>query len=169
MDHGKVFQTFQTVKQFGQIKFLSKVTVVLKSKSRSKKWSFTCDKLASVKRLGFLQTSSFCDGWPPLKGFAGLVDLCHLSQAGWSQSGLLFTPGKISRISSCRFRLWTLPLMALWYSEPQLYSVSIYFMSRFASPGFYAHFLISACADLMEESPLKYRRIKYCGLSLMRR
>ena len=96
--------------------------------------------------------------------WVGDIGIFH-KQVGVSH---LFPPGKISRVSSCRFRLELLPLMALWYPVPKLFWWA-FNISRFCFMIYHIMMLsYICCADLMEELPWN-TRIKYCGLSLMRR
>jgi len=79
MVYRKVFQTFQTVKHFGQIKFLSKVLWCLNFVSRSKSeyhvWLF-----ASVWRLGFFADFKlFGVRWPNRIGFAELATVASFT------------------------------------------------------------------------------------------
>ena len=60
-----------------------------------------------------------------LKGFAELAGLCHQSQAGWCQ--ILFTPGKISSTSSCRFRLEPEHSLS-WHFDPRAQTLSVSFI-----------------------------------------
>ena len=50
-----------------------------------------CDLLQVFEDL-VLQTQAFGGFDDQLKGFAELVNLCHLSQAGWSQSVAFYSP-----------------------------------------------------------------------------
>ena len=73
------------------------------------KVNIMCDFLQVFEDLVSLQTSSFLVLDDQTRQVSLSWRLWHLSQAGWSHSGLIFTPGKLSSISSCRFRLRTTP------------------------------------------------------------
>ena len=107
--------------------------------------------LASVEDLVFCRLQAF---WclmtkPDRFRWVGDIGIFH-KQVGVS---LLFTPGKISRVSSCRFRLELLPLMALWYPVPKLFRWA-FNISRFCFMIYHIWwFSYICCADLMTESP----------------
>ena len=88
-------------------------------------------------------------GW---KVFAELAGLCHQSQAGWCQ--ILFTPGKISSISSCRFRLEPEHSLS-WHFDPRAQTLSVSFIKCQDFALWCLLMMISyiCCADLMEQSP----------------
>ena len=78
--------------------------------------------------------------------------------------GLLFTPGTIPSISSCRFRQRYTPSHGTWYPVPKLYFGEQCFIT--IPRLWFDYALISdylLCRSF--ENCLKYRRIKYCGVS----